>query len=210
MNKSETELWKALPGVPGVEVSTLGNVRTQDCVVCDYNREHFIKGGIRKRYTNGSGYLQVNIFINGKWVMESVHRLVAKAFIPNPDNLPQVNHKDCNRTNNNVDNLEWCDNSYNVRYREKYGVSQTETLGHPVYAINLKTQKPLRFRSQSEAGRQLNADVGSINKVLKGRQKKTHDCWFTYADSSAVEDTRAKFGDKIADKVTELADKNQK
>lgn len=76
--------------------------------------------------------------------------------------------------------------------------------------MNLDTLELLWFESQSEAGRQLNADVGSINKVLKGQQKKTHDCWFTYADSSAVEDTRAKFGDKVANKVTELVDKNQK
>ena len=174
----ENVTWKPIPGISGVEAGPHGDIRMLDCVVCDDNGERFIKGGIRKQYNNSHGYLQVDVFIDGKWVMKSAHRLVAKAFIPNPDNLPQVNHKDCNRANNDVLNLEWCDNSYNVRYREKYGVSQTETLGHPVYAINIKTQDSLRFESQSEAGRKLGVRQGDISAVLAGKRKTAGGYWF--------------------------------
>jgi hypothetical protein len=65
---------------------------------------------------NGSGYLICKVFINGKWTSKSVHRFVAEAWIDNPDNLPEINHIDCNRTNNSIDNLEWCTHSFNVLY----------------------------------------------------------------------------------------------
>lgn len=134
----------------------------------------------------------MNFRLNGKQVNRLVHRIVAEAFIPNPDNLPQVNHKDCNRKNNNVLNLEWCDNSYNVRYREKYGVSQTETLGHPVYAINLKTREELRFDSQSEAGRELGVRQGDISAVLRGRQNIAGGYWFVEDNGDGLKIDKSK------------------
>lgn len=65
---------------------------------------------------NGRGYKVVKMFIDGKWTSKAVHRLVAEAWIDNPENLPEVNHIDCNRENNVVSNLEWCTHSYNVQY----------------------------------------------------------------------------------------------
>ena len=62
------------------------------------------------------GYYSVDLMKNGKRYKFRVHRLVAEAFVPNPDNLPQVNHKDEDRLNNIVSNLEWCDNTYNSQY----------------------------------------------------------------------------------------------
>lgn len=62
------------------------------------------------------GYLVVNLYKDGKMKSFKIHRLVAKAFIPNPDNLPEVNHKDENKFNNVVDNLEWCTTKYNINY----------------------------------------------------------------------------------------------
>ena len=114
----EKETWKPISGIPGVEAGPHGDIRMLDCVVCDENGEHFIKGGIRKQYNNSHGYLQVNVFIDGKWVLKKVHRLVAQAFIPNPDSLPEVNHKNCDRGDNCVGNLEWCSSSYNSQYRK--------------------------------------------------------------------------------------------
>ena len=73
-----------------------------------------------------------------------------------------------------------------------------------MFAVNLKTGKVLYFESQSEAARQLGARQGHINEVVKGKRDKTGGYWFTNADSTAVEKTRAKFGDKIAEKVEKL------
>lgn len=185
MNKSETELWKALPGVPGVEVSTLGNVRTLDKVMSSEKMTRFTKGRILKQRNNKDGYSLVNIPVDGKSALKNVHRLVAETFIPNPDNLPQVNHKDCNRKNNNVENLEWCNNSYNQKYKNKFGISQTEAAGHPLFAINLATLEVLHFSSQGEASRVLEIRRGNINNVIKGRRKQAHGYWFTNADENA-------------------------
>lgn len=78
--------------------------------------------GLIKQQDNGSGYQRVNLFDkNGKPKKHYVHRLVAKAFIPNPENKPNINHKDCNVKNNCVDNLEWCTQSENVQYAVKCG-----------------------------------------------------------------------------------------
>lgn len=108
------EIWKDIIGYEGLyQVSSLGRVRSLDRY--DSNN-HFLKGRILKLSANGKGYLKVALNSNGKAKTYSVHRLVLQSFIPNPDNLPQVNHKDENKTNNNVDNLEWCDNSYNLNY----------------------------------------------------------------------------------------------
>ena len=69
-----------------------------------------------KPYDNGYGYLIVDLYADGKQKHKRVHRLIAETFVPNPLNLPEVNHKDENKHNNNVSNLEWCDSSYNKRY----------------------------------------------------------------------------------------------
>ena len=105
------ELWKPIAGYEGLyEVSSLGNIASLN---------YAGKKGIRKNMVPGAdkdGYLQVALSKNGKVVWRKVHRLVAKAFIDNPDNLPQINHKDENVKNNTVDNLEWCTGKYNVNY----------------------------------------------------------------------------------------------
>lgn len=204
MYETKNEVWRPIPGIPGVEVNTHGDVYMLDYVVCDESREYYKKGGIRKQYLNCKGYLTVSIRIDGKWKMQKTHRLVALAFIPNPNNLPQVNHKDCDRTNCTVDNLEWCDNAYNCRYREKYGVSTTITKGHSVFAINLATLEISYYRSLKEAGRVLNIADTNIGRVVSGKRKTTKGYWFTRADSNAVKVTRAKFNNSMADKVAEL------
>lgn len=180
MINNEKEIWKSLQGVSGVEVSTFGRVRTLDRVVSGKNGTRFIKGRVLKQFNDKDGYLQVSIQINRKRNTKRVHQLVAQTFISNPDNLPQVNHKDCDRTNNNVENLEWCDNSYNVQYREKFGEAQNK----PVLAINLATLEASSFCSQSEASRVLGFNRSNISAVINGIQKTVHGYWFTNDDST--------------------------
>ena len=76
----------------------------------------FIRGKFLQQIKNSRGQYQVRLCKDGKPAQYVVHRLVAQLFIPNPNNLPQVNHKDEDKTNNIVDNLEWCDSKYNNNY----------------------------------------------------------------------------------------------
>lgn len=179
----ENEVWKSLPGVPGIEVSTLGRVRTLGKVVSSENGTQFAKGRILKQYDTAAGYLLANIKIDGKWASKYVHRLVAQTFIPNPGNLPQVNHLDCDRTNNNVENLEFCTASYNSKYREEFG----NALSKPVFAINLSTLEVSHFQSQKEASRVLGLQQSNINAVIKGRLKQTGGYLFVSDDGHSVD-----------------------
>lgn len=73
---------------------------------------------------NGNGYKQVFISVNGKRYVRYIHRLVAECFIPNPDELPEINHKDGNKANNDATNLEWCTSSYNKRHAIQTGLKK--------------------------------------------------------------------------------------
>lgn len=179
----EQEVWKQYPDYPFVEVSNLGRARTKDrYVTVKGQSKRLIKGRILKQEDNGRGYMQVKFCMNGKLVHLLVHRAVAICFIPNPNNYSEVNHKDNDKTNNVVSNLEWCTSQYNIAYRENYGVSArkaTKALRRPVFAVGLKTGKVLRFESRREAERQLNIPNQEICKVVKGKQYTAGGYWFT-------------------------------
>lgn len=183
----ETEIWKKHPDIVGIEVSTLGRVRTLDRLESRKKYTRSLKGRVLKQSNRKDGYLQVSFRMNGKAITKKVHRLIAEAFIPNPDNLPEVNHKDCNRANNNVENLEFCTRSYNRQYREKYGVSSTEAAGHPLFAVNLDTNEVSHFCSQHEASRELGIFQPHINAVIKGRYKYTGGFWLVNDDNKAAD-----------------------
>jgi len=200
--KQELENWKMHPDFSFIEVSNLGRVRTLDRVVSNGRGTYVRKGRILKQRDNGHGYLYVMFGKDGKAVNKSVHRLVAKTFLPNPNNLPQINHKDCNPSNNYASNLEWCTGEYNMQYKEKYGKSAAEALGCPVYAINLETQEKLWFESQMKAGRELGINFRNICDVLKGRQKTAKGFWFTEDGDRATEITRSELRNLVARKET--------
>lgn len=200
----ENEVWKTYPEFPWVQGSSLGRIRTLDRVVSNGKGMYVKKGHVVKQCQNNWGYLCVGISANGKHITRSVHRIIASCFLPNQIGLPEVNHIDNNPLNNNVSNLEWCTGEYNIAYREKYGTSAAEAVGRPVFAINLKTTEVLWFPSQSEASRELGVNCGNLNSVLTGRYNRTGGYWFTYDNENAVESTRAKFGNEVADKVEQL------
>lgn len=189
--ENQVEIWKSHPDIAGIEVSTMGNVRTLDKMVSNGNWMRLAKGRVLNPFVSNAGYMLVHIIIDGKKINKLVHRLVAQTFIPNPDSLKEVNHKDCDRTNNNVDNLEWCSRSYNIQYREKFG----EALGHPIFAINLDTNEVTHFNSQTEASRVLGLDRPSINMVIKGKYKQTGGYWFVSDDGHAVDIVKSNLHD---------------
>lgn len=101
------EEWKDIEGYEGkYQVSNLGNVKSLKT-----NRNLYYSKSCRNR-----NYLRVGLYKNKKRVMFSIHKLVAETFIPNQKNLPQVNHKDENPSNNCVTNLEWCTCKENINY----------------------------------------------------------------------------------------------
>lgn len=110
---------RSVVGYEGLyEVDTQGNVYS---IVHNTHR--------RKRklspYKNNIGYLKVNLYdMNGVCKKKFIHRLVAEAFIPNPNKLSEVNHVDCNKTNNRVENLEWCDRRSNLQHSYDYGLKR--------------------------------------------------------------------------------------
>lgn len=113
----EIEVWKDISGYEGIfQVSTFGRVRSVTRWINNCNGKYLKQGIIRRPIMDHKGYLQVGLSKDGIEKKRRVHRLVAETFIDNPNNYPQVNHKDENKTNNCVDNLEWCDNDYNCHY----------------------------------------------------------------------------------------------
>ena len=119
------EVWRDVVGYEGLyQVSNLGRVRSIDRVTFSTgtmreDANYHFKGKLLKQGNKNasiSPYKQVVLYKDRKHKTYGVHRLVAEAFIPNPNNLPQVNHKDENPSNNNVNNLEWCTAKYNVNY----------------------------------------------------------------------------------------------
>ena len=98
-----------------------------------------------------NGYYYVVLYKNAKRTFKTVHRLVAETFIPNPKNLPQVNHKDENKTNNYVDNLEWCNNEYNITY----------SMGKTVQCV----ETGILYDSLTKASKANNIDLGLLSRV---------------------------------------------
>ena len=202
--EKQVVIWKTYPECPFIEANQFGEIRTKDRYIKTKNGPRFVKGRILKQYDIGHGYMQVQFSANGNPVHLYVHRIVATCFLPNPNNYPEVNHIDNDPTNNAVSNLEWCSHEYNMSYKENFGTLPAQVQGRPVIAINPETSEILCFESQREASRQLGVNLGSLSHILKGKRNQTHGYYFYYVDSTAVEKTRTKFGDKVADKVERL------
>ena len=121
----------------------------------------------------GAGYLEVSLYKDGKQKKYLIHRLVAEAYLPNPEGLPQVNHRDENKENNALPNLEWCDQKYNINYG-----SHNQKISKPVYCEELNKT----FDSARAAARELGLDNSHIIKCCKGKLKTTGDFHWRYQE----------------------------
>lgn len=126
------EVWKNIEGYEGYQVSNTGKVRNAK------------SGKILKPEIINKGYYRIGLCKNGKKSKFFLHRLVALAFVPNPNNLPIVNHKDRNPLNCCSDNLEWCDSSYNNSYDSAYERRVATRRANGTYAITEETREKLR------------------------------------------------------------------
>ncbi len=151
----ETEIWKDVVGFEGIYwVSNLGQIKSV--------QRKGSKGGVMQGHADKKGYINVTLRKDGHQYTKKLHRLVAEAFLPNPDNYLEVNHKNEDKSDNRADNLEWCDSTYNQHYG-----SRTEranlSCGKPIICI--ETGKI--FNGAAWAAREMSLDPSSITKAVK-------------------------------------------
>lgn len=169
------EEWKDIEGYEGLyQVSNYGRIKS-------LGNEATRKEKILKPNLSGAGYYQVGLCNNGIRKLFYVHRLVAEAFIPNPNNLKEINHKSEDKTLNTVENLEWCDRLYNMNYGDiKNKMSQShigifinrEDQSKKVYQYTLDGELIKVWESTAECEREGGFHQSSISNCCLGKQQK--------------------------------------
>ena len=171
--------------------------------ISNYGRVYsLISGKFLKTCKDKDNYRQITLHKNGKQKTYLVHRLVAQAFIPNPSNLPQINHKDENPSNNHLENLEWCDAKYNVNYgtriervmqhpnykatREKSGKVASEKLSKPVLQFTKDGELVAEYPSTREAERQTRIYNQSISKCCNEKLKSAGKYLWRYKEEEVA------------------------
>lgn len=192
------EIWKDIKDFEGMyQVSNLGRVRSVDRFD-SMGRLH--KSNIKAMRDNGNGYKTVQMYKDNKPKIGYVHRLVATAFIENPDNKPEVHHIDSDRSNNKLENLQWVTSKENNNFPEhiksmnknpnwlKNSKSAMAKAREKAMVVNSYRTKFIRggisleFSSLAEGARQLGLDRGCCTRVANGKQKHTHGYKVEYVE----------------------------
>lgn len=176
MNK---EIWKDIPNYEGLyQVSNFGRIKS--LIKWNISKKKFEKNQlIRKTRINFKGYETIKLSKNGFDKNFQIHRLVAQAFIPNPNNLPQINHKDENKLNNNVNNLEWCTNKYNSNYGTR-NTKISNTMSKKIIIFDKINNKSMTFNSIKEASIILKLNQNSIRCVASGHRNSLFGLYINY------------------------------
>lgn len=176
-------VWKQIEGFEGLyEVNNFGKVRN--------NKGEIKKQGIKR--TNGTCYKTVKLWKNGQYHTKYIHRLIAEAFIPNPDNLPFINHKDEDGTNNSIDNLEWCTREYNVNYgtakerRAKKIRGRESEKRKAVLQYDLNGNFVAYYPAITIAASELGCSTTEISSVCNGKRRTARGFIWKYEDCGAV------------------------
>ena len=159
---------------------------TDDGRVFSLDYMHTMKKKDLKKHNINNGYFDVTLFNENGRKWWSVHRLVALTFIPNPYNLPQVNHKDENKTNNIVGNLEWCSRAYNINYGTRNERCAEKNLNRkdqsrPVKQFTKDGVFVKEYPSMMEVERQTGYACSFIAKCCKGKYKQAYSYIWRYA-----------------------------
>jgi hypothetical protein len=188
------ETWRDVVGYEGYyQVSNTGKVKSISRNI--WNGKGYIKssGKLLKQGTNQKGYPIVYLSKNSKSKTITVHRLVAKAFIENPSDKPQVNHIDGNKKNNNVSNLEWCSNQENqlhavINKLNDHSTYKSGKAERPVYKIDTETNEVIaKYNSISEATDAIGyKSKSNIGACCRGLKKTVGGYKWVYADERQV------------------------
>jgi len=166
MNKKT--IWKNIIGYEGIYlVSNEGSIKSIDRT---NSKNRKFLGKVLKQSLS-SGYFCVSLCKNGEQKTYRVHRLVAQAFLKNNKNKPEVNHKDGNKLNNNVCNLEWCSKLENNKHARKYKLIDSKKLNKPINQFSKDNVLLKSFESQRDAFNVTKICYKQINSCLKNKQK---------------------------------------
>lgn len=166
----EAELWRLIPGYEGrYMVSSYGRVASKR------------KSGYRllTLHTDLKGYAKVTLSKDGRLTTFRVHRLVAQAFIPNPDLLPEVNHRNEVRTDNRACNLEWCDRCYNINYGDRTDRHRMR-VSKPVLQFSLAGDFMEAYSSGVSAERATGIKSSGITACCRGERQSAGQCLWAY------------------------------
>lgn len=170
------EIWIEVEANSRYEISNLGKIRAKEMILCGQNgRKRIIKSHIIKQHLDSDGYLTMTRYEEHKNIKSHIHRMLAIAFIPNPLNLPQVNHKNGIKTNNDLDNLEWCTVSYNVSHAFKNKLNNH--IGEKHYMSKLNTKEVLEIRNnvdnktEIELSKKYKVSSSTINKIINNKTR---------------------------------------
>lgn len=176
------EVWADIQSFEGYyQVSNLGRVRSLPRTVKmhragkTYDMHH--NGRILRQSVRKDGYPLVQIFKDSKYLTCVVHRLVAKAFLDNPLNLPEVNHIDGNKKNNKVNNLEWCTHSRNIKHAFETGLINKENM--PCNRKRVLRSDGVEFNSMTEAANNSGTHVSDVSMCCHGKLASTGGYGFT-------------------------------
>lgn len=198
------EIWRDIKGYEGIyTISNTGRLRSLDKKVgCAYGATRTFPGRIIELYTKDR-YARARLAdYKGNSKLMYIHRLVAKAFIDNPHDLPEVNHIDENKLNNNVNNLEWCDREYNNSYgtrlerqlknhdykKSAIKISETKrTVKYSgIYQMDLEGNIIAKWKTIKEAVKYISASYYGISACCRGKARTTGGYTWRYADEHRI------------------------
>lgn len=166
-----SEIWKdVIDYEDHYQISSKGRIRSKDrCVIYKNGKTYFYKSKILKLLIDEYGYLRVNLNKNNKMQTKNIHRLVATHFIPNPDNLSQINHIDGVKENNTISNLEWCDAYHNLNHSYENNLKQIKLTKKDVQRI--KEIYESGYYTQREIGEIYNVKKEHINGIINNKKR---------------------------------------